>query len=95
MPASAKDVSFHRLSAKVEEGSGHFAKASEEYLIAAEQDPSEENIFGEGYELILAGRPMDAAEVYLAQAWRVIRCRLRFCLVLEQRSSSRATILRR
>jgi tetratricopeptide (TPR) repeat protein len=64
MPAGAKDVSFHRLSAKAEEGSGHFATASEEYLIAAEQDPIEENIFGEGYELILAGRPMDAARVF-------------------------------
>jgi tetratricopeptide (TPR) repeat protein len=64
MPAGAKDVSFHRLSAKADEGSGHFATASEEYLNAAELDPSEENIFGEGYELILAGHPVDAVRVF-------------------------------
>jgi tetratricopeptide (TPR) repeat protein len=64
IPADAKDVRFHLLSAKAEEGAGHFATASKEYLIAAEQDPSEENIFGEGYELILAGRPMDASRIF-------------------------------
>jgi tetratricopeptide (TPR) repeat protein len=64
IPADARDVPFHRLSAKAEEQAGHFVTAFEEYLTAAEQDPSEANIFGEGYELILAGRPMDASGVF-------------------------------
>lgn len=64
VPAGEKDVRFHRLSARAEEGSGNFVTASQEYLIAADQDPSEENIFGQGYELILAGRPLDASRVF-------------------------------
>jgi tetratricopeptide (TPR) repeat protein len=64
VPQGAKNVRFHRLLAKVEEGLGHFLEASGEYQIAFERDPSEENSFGIGYELVLAGRPSDATSAF-------------------------------
>jgi tetratricopeptide (TPR) repeat protein len=64
LPAGQRDVGFYRLLARAEEGSGDFTQASEHYRIAADKDHSEENIFGAGYELILAGRPADAAKIF-------------------------------
>ena len=70
LPESQKDVEFHRRLARVDEGLSQFAQASEEYRIAAEKDPSDENTFGIGYELILAGRPKAAATAFNAGLMR-------------------------
>lgn len=64
LPASQKDADLHRLLARAEEGLGRFIQASEEYKLASEKDPSEENSFGIGYELILAGLPEVAAKAF-------------------------------
>lgn len=57
---------IHRLLARTNEGLGKFAEASHDYQLAANQQPSEENLFGAGYELILAGLPKDAAGAFEA-----------------------------
>jgi tetratricopeptide (TPR) repeat protein len=59
-----KDPELHQLLAKAEEGSGIFAQAAKEYQLAADGNPSEENLFSVGYELILAGSPAEAAESF-------------------------------
>lgn len=57
-----------RLLAHAEEGSGQFTQASHEYQLAANAERSEENLFGVGYELILAGSPAEAANAFRAGA---------------------------
>jgi tetratricopeptide (TPR) repeat protein len=59
---------MYRLLARADEGSGQFTQASHEYQLAANADPSEENLFGVGYELILAGSPAEAANAFRAGA---------------------------
>ena len=54
----------YRLLARAEEGSGMFSQASQHYQLAANSDPSEENLFGVGYEFILAGSPADAERAF-------------------------------
>ncbi len=58
LPATTPNL--HELLARADEGSGMFRQASEQYQAAALEKPSEENLFGVGYELILAGLPADA-----------------------------------
>jgi tetratricopeptide (TPR) repeat protein len=55
---------IHELLARAEEGAGRFRQASAEYKLAATQDPNEDNLFGVGYELILAGSSSDAAQAF-------------------------------
>lgn len=57
---------MYRLVARADEGTGRFTEASHEYQLAADQDPIEENLFGVGYELILAGLPQDAERAFAA-----------------------------
>jgi tetratricopeptide (TPR) repeat protein len=57
---------MHRLAARADEGTGKFTEASHAYQLAADQDPTEENLFGAGYELILAGLPRDAERAFAA-----------------------------
>jgi tetratricopeptide (TPR) repeat protein len=54
----------HQLLARALEGLGQFSQAAQQYQIAAREDPSEENLFGMGYELILAGSVADAAKAF-------------------------------
>ena len=54
------DPEIRSLLARADEGSGMFIEASQQYRAAAQLVPSEENFFGVGYELILAGRPSEA-----------------------------------
>jgi len=60
------EAEIHTLLARADEGSGLFTQASREYQIAATAEPSEDNLFGTGYELILAGRAADAATAFLS-----------------------------
>ena len=55
---------LHQLLARADEGSGMFQQAAQEYREAESKEPSEESIFGEGYELILAGSIGDALGVF-------------------------------
>jgi tetratricopeptide (TPR) repeat protein len=57
------DPDLHQLLARADEGSGMFSLAAQEYRSAESEAPSEESIFGEGYELILAGSITDAVAV--------------------------------
>jgi tetratricopeptide (TPR) repeat protein len=57
---------MYRLVARADEGTGKFAEASQAYQLAADQAPTEENLFGAGYELILAGSPRDAERAFSA-----------------------------
>ncbi len=63
---SHDDAEIHNLLARADEGSGKFKQASQQYSVAAKEAPSEENLFGAGYELILAGLPADAAREFEA-----------------------------
>jgi tetratricopeptide (TPR) repeat protein len=63
-PKDMRGDNYYHLLARAEEGLGHFTQASEQYQIAAGKEASEENTFGSGYELILAGRPADAAKIF-------------------------------
>jgi tetratricopeptide (TPR) repeat protein len=58
------DAESHSLLARAQEGSGRFKQAAEQYQIADGEVPSEENLFGTGYELILAGLPQDSARAF-------------------------------
>jgi Flp pilus assembly protein TadD len=58
--APATTSGLHEMLARADEGSGMFRQASEQYQAAALEKPSEDNLFGVGYELILAGLPADA-----------------------------------
>jgi tetratricopeptide (TPR) repeat protein len=66
----------YRLLARAEEGMGKFTEASRAYQRAADRDPSEENLFGAGYELILAGLPRDAEQAFAGAVNRVPRSML-------------------
>jgi tetratricopeptide (TPR) repeat protein len=55
---------IHRLLARALEGARMFPQAAEQYHLAADDEPSEENFFGMGYELILAGLPAEAANAF-------------------------------
>jgi tetratricopeptide (TPR) repeat protein len=55
---------LHQLLARADEGSGMFQQAAQEYRAAESKEPSEESIFGEGYELILAGSIADGMGVF-------------------------------
>jgi tetratricopeptide (TPR) repeat protein len=57
---------MHRLLARADEGTGRFTEASHEYQIATNQDPTDETLFGVGYELILAALPSDAERAFAA-----------------------------
>jgi len=64
---------MYRLLARADEGAGRFSDASHAYQLAAGGDPSEENLFGVAYELILAGLPRDAEQAFAAAVKRVPR----------------------
>ena len=66
LPENQRTPETHRLLARAYEGSGMFRQASQQYQLAANSEPSEENLFGVGYELILAGLPADAAGAFTA-----------------------------
>lgn len=55
---------LHNLLGDVEEKSGNPVRAAEEYQLAAQQDPSERNIFDWGNELLLHGAFEDAEKVF-------------------------------
>jgi tetratricopeptide (TPR) repeat protein len=55
---------IYRLLARADEVTGRFTEASHAYQLAADRDPSQENLFGAGYELILAGLPRDAEQAF-------------------------------
>lgn len=59
-----KGAAYSQLLARADEGLGQFADASEQYRLAMVTQPGSDNYFGAGYELILAGRPADAAKVF-------------------------------
>ena len=65
-PAVPKKPAIYRLLAQADEGSGKFTEAADAYRLAAAQDPGEENLFGAGYELILAGLPADAERAFIS-----------------------------
>lgn len=58
------DADKYRLLARAEEGLGHFVQAAKDYRIAIKQSPTEQNLFGVGYELILAGMVADAEQAF-------------------------------
>jgi tetratricopeptide (TPR) repeat protein len=60
------DSDIHTLLAQADEGSGLFKQASAEYSLAAATNPNENDLFGIGYELILAGLPSQAAVSFQA-----------------------------
>jgi tetratricopeptide (TPR) repeat protein len=66
MPESKQEADYHQRLARAEEGLGEFIQASAEYKLAVEKNPTEENSFGIGYELILAGKPEAAASAFHA-----------------------------
>jgi tetratricopeptide (TPR) repeat protein len=65
-PKVQEKPAMYRLVARADEGTGRFTEASHAYQLAADQDPTEENLFGAGYELILAGLPQDAERAFAA-----------------------------
>ena len=52
------------LLARAEQGSARYTEAAQEYRIAQELDPEEENVFGLGYNLLLEGSAAESAEVF-------------------------------
>jgi tetratricopeptide (TPR) repeat protein len=58
------DATIHELLARAEEGSGMYLEASQQYKMALISQPSEENFFAVGYELILAGKPAEATHAF-------------------------------
>ena len=58
------DPTTHQLLARAEEGLGHFAQAAQEYRIANHESPTEESLFGIGYELMLANSMADSRAVF-------------------------------
>lgn len=63
-PPAQRNASYHQRLARADEGLGQFTAASEEYRLAAREQPGIENTFGIGYELVLAGRPSEASKVF-------------------------------
>lgn len=68
--AGPRTPEVHRLLARADEGLGKFTEAAQEYQLAASQEASEENLFGVGYEDILAGSPKDAGRAFEAGVQR-------------------------
>jgi tetratricopeptide (TPR) repeat protein len=66
LPKVEEKPAIYRLVARADEGTGKFTEASQAYQLAADQDPTEENLFGAGYELILGGLPRDAEQAFAA-----------------------------
>jgi tetratricopeptide (TPR) repeat protein len=60
------EAAVHQLLARADEGSGMFAQASQEYDVANREEPSEESLFGVGYERILSGSTAEAAKTFEA-----------------------------
>jgi tetratricopeptide (TPR) repeat protein len=60
------EAAVHQLLAHADEGSGMFAQASQEYSVANREEPSEESLFGLGYERILSGSLAEAAKTFEA-----------------------------
>jgi tetratricopeptide (TPR) repeat protein len=58
------DPELHQLLARADEGSGMFLQAAQEYRSANDEEPSEESLFGMGYELILAGSVADGIAAF-------------------------------
>jgi tetratricopeptide (TPR) repeat protein len=63
-PAAGADL--HQLLARADEGSEMFQLAAQEYREAESKEQSEESIFGEGYELVLAGSIAEGMNVFAA-----------------------------
>jgi tetratricopeptide (TPR) repeat protein len=63
-PRMRSDAVLHQLLARADEGSGMFREAAAEYQAAAQEQPSEDYLFGVGYEFILAGLPADATSAF-------------------------------
>ena len=62
------DPATYKLLAYADEGSGRFLQASKDYQFAANVEPNDGDLFGVGYELILAGSPSDAANAFRSAA---------------------------
>ena len=54
------DPATYELLAQADEGAGKFLQASQDYQLAADVESNDEDLFGVGYELILAGSPSGA-----------------------------------
>jgi tetratricopeptide (TPR) repeat protein len=55
---------LHRHLARADEGLGMFQQAAQQYQEANSEQPSEDNLFGAGYELVLAASLTDALKVF-------------------------------
>jgi tetratricopeptide (TPR) repeat protein len=55
---------IYQLLAHSDEGLGMFKEAAEDYRKASLEEPSEQSVFGIGYELVLAGSAADALVVF-------------------------------
>jgi tetratricopeptide (TPR) repeat protein len=55
-----------QLLARADEGSGAFQEAAEQYRVADREQPTEESVFGVGYELLLAGSLSEGLAVFQA-----------------------------
>jgi tetratricopeptide (TPR) repeat protein len=64
LTTNQRDPELHGLLARAFEGSGMFRQASEQYQLAAKDQPTTGNLLGVGYELILDGSPDDAARAF-------------------------------
>jgi Tfp pilus assembly protein PilF len=67
------DPQVHRLLARADEGLGLFQMAAQQYRLADSLEPSEQNLFGVGYELILAGSLADGVKEFEAAVRRYPR----------------------
>jgi tetratricopeptide (TPR) repeat protein len=57
---SSANAEINQLLARADEGLGQFQQAVQQYRIAEGKEPSEESLFGIGYELLLAGSVADS-----------------------------------
>jgi tetratricopeptide (TPR) repeat protein len=64
VPAVRRNSDFHDRLALADEGTGQFAQAAESYRSAAERSGSEDDFFGEGYELVLSGNTAEAEKAF-------------------------------
>ena len=64
VPPEGQDIHFHHLLARSDEGLREFRDAAGEYRVLEGLEPSDTNIFGAGYDLLLAGAAAEAAEVF-------------------------------
>jgi tetratricopeptide (TPR) repeat protein len=67
------DAALHQLLARADEGTGLFREAAGQYRIADGEEPSEESLFGIGYELVLAGSVPEGAAAFQAGVARYPR----------------------